>query len=734
MKKLPFVVILFFTVFLHAQDFNIKHAGIQIKIIPEKEYVKGTNTFQIYFNEDKPTLQLDAHNKVKIHKVIINKRKVPFKRDGNKLIIKKDFKKEKNYSVSIDYEVTRPEKALYFVGWHNGNKNQVWTQGQGKNHSHWMPFSDDVNQMFTWRISIDFPKGYEVISNGKLLKKDTTGQSFNRFVYELDKPTAGYLLFVGAGKYDIMRDTILNIPHIKYTYPDAPQPDKTFSESERIFKLLPRLIGMDFPWDRYREIPLRDFIYGGMENVTATVFNDSYVVNDTAWNDNNPVNVLAHELAHQWFGDLVVETSSEHHWIHESFATYYAREAEKVFFGKNYYDFNNYDELLQIIDARKNGDTLPLLHGKASTLTFYQKGAFIIRMMRNKIGEKDFGKVVLHFLKNNAHGNVSTSDFKKSLYAVTGDSLQGFFSRWYESADIPSYHIQLQNDSLIISASTDYPVPIRLYYRNGTYRDTLTYQSIRIPDVRQFLFYLPDPGRKHLVEIHWELSPGRALKAIRTSLPDLDFYRLLKKIRPVRLEDKKPLLLDIASWNYYYPVHEEVLYQTKDAEENYRVQIAKRMLKHGIQNRKVVARAFGTVPKALQADFERMLNDLSYDMKENALYSLWNSFPGKRKSYLDLTRNTYGDQSRSFRMLWIILALNTPGYVTEEKGFDLVMELIEYGSPDWPVNTRMTAFDFYDMLQLINEKTAAYLKQAAGYFYYPLQQKAKELMKKYRID
>ncbi len=716
--------------FIFAQTYKIQHADFRITINPYEKHIEGQNTFFIKMTRRADTLVFDAHERVQVTEVKHKAGRLNFFRKDGKLFITGNFSKGKKYVVNIRFSTKNPKQALYFVGWNNGNKNQVWTQGQGKNHSHWMPFNDDINQKFTWRMQVDFPKNYEVISNGTLIQKDTTGVRFNRFIYELDKPASGYLLFVGAGRYEIIQDTVSGIPHIKYRYADAPRPDRTFSESEKIFNIMPRLIGLPFPWKQYREIPLRDFIYGGMENVTATVFSDQYVANDTAWNDRNPVYILAHELAHQWFGDWVTETSAKHHWIHESFATFYGREAEKEIFGRNYYEFANYFELQKIIDAYKNGDTVPLLHEKASSLTFYQKGALLLRMMRDRIGKENFDKVIVYFLKKNARQNVSTADFKAALHHVTGDSLNGFFAQWFEKASVPSYRLFVRNDSLIVETGSGYKIPVRLFYKNGHYQDTLLLGSIALPRPERFAFYLPDPGRRNLVALQWQLDETQLRYALRMPLSDLDFYRVLKQYRNIPLHAKQNLFLDISAWDYYYPVHSEILLQTENAGENYRIRIASNILKHGIQHRKAVAASFGTVPEKLRKDFEKMLSDLSYEMKENALYALWNSFPSKQKQYLDRTRNTYGLQDRSFRMMWIMLALNTEGYVSREQGLRLLEELTDYASPDWPASTRQTALELIDMLQLYNEKTLQYIKTASEYFYRPLRQQARKMLRK----
>ena len=167
-----------------------------------------------------------------------------------------------------------------------------------------------------------------------------------------------------------------------------------------------------------------------MENASATIFSDNLMVDDTAFIDRNFVNVNAHELAHQWFGDMVTETSGTHHWLQEGFATYYALLAEKSIFGEDYYYWQLYQSAEQLKELSDQGKGEKLLNPKASSLTFYQKGAWALHILREQIGDEPFRMAVQRYLNDHRYKNVSTEDFIASAEAVSGQDLTEFVKDW----------------------------------------------------------------------------------------------------------------------------------------------------------------------------------------------------------------------------------------------------------------------------------------------------------------
>lgn len=398
-----------------------------------KKEVKGVVRYTFKVKEVVDSIYIDAKN-MTFDNVFIKNRKAQYKVTSNKLWLFKKFKKGKEYSVSFNYK-TNPKKAMYFIDWDNQKhpeaNPQIWTQGQGKDNSNWIPSFDDMNEKVAFDLSISFDKNYEVITNGKLISKKQKTDYINTWQYDMLQPMSSYLLAIAIGKYAkkeaISKSGILLE---MYYYPkDSTKVEPTYRYSKQIFDFLEEEIGVPYPWQNYKQIPVKDFLYAGMENTSATIFSDAFVVDSTAFADKNYVNINAHELAHQWFGDLVTETHGTHHWLQEGFATYYALLAEKDIFGDDYYYHKLYETSQQLIKAQKT-DSIPLMNSKASSLTFYQKGAWALHSLREHVGDSVFKASVQQYLKEYQFRNVETNDFISIVEQQSKQNLSEFVNTW----------------------------------------------------------------------------------------------------------------------------------------------------------------------------------------------------------------------------------------------------------------------------------------------------------------
>lgn len=413
-----------------------------------KKEVRGNIRYTFKVKEIVDSIYIDAKN-MTFDNVFIKNRKAQYKVTSNKLWLFKNFKKGKEYSVSFNYK-TNPKKAMYFIDWDNQKhpeaNPQIWTQGQGKDNSNWIPSFDDMNEKVAFDLSISFDKNYEVITNGKLISKKQKTDYINTWQYDMLQPMSSYLLAIAIGKY-AKKEAISKsgIPLEMYYYPkDSTKVEPTYRYSKQIFDFLEEEIGVSYPWQNYKQIPVKDFLYAGMENTSATIFSDAFVVDSTAFVDKNYVNINAHELAHQWFGDLVTETHGTHHWLQEGFATYYALLAEKDIFGDDYYYHKLYETSQQLIKAQKT-DSIPLMNSKASSLTFYQKGAWALHSLREHVGDSVFKVSVQQYLKEYQFRNVETNDFISIVEQQSKQNLSEFVNTWLLSN---KFNVKYSNEVL----------------------------------------------------------------------------------------------------------------------------------------------------------------------------------------------------------------------------------------------------------------------------------------------
>lgn len=411
------------------------------------------NSYEIDFEilNKTDSIYLDAVN-MEFKHVAINNEAANFKNDGKKLIIYDNFEKGNHHKLSFIF-FNAPKKAMYFLGWENGGKNQIWTQGQGKYTSNWLPSIDDTNDKIEFDLKFVAPTSYQVISNG-ILKSKSEVQGNILWEYDMDKPISSYLVAVALGKYSKKTETSKSgIPLEYYYYPeDSLKVEPTYRYSKQMFDFLEEEIDYGYPWQNYKQVPVQDFLYAGMENTTATIFSDAFVVDSIGFNDKNYVNVNAHELAHQWFGNLVTATSSEHHWLQEGFATYYALLAERHIFGEDYFYFKLYESALDLGRQDVAGSGTSLLNPKSSSLTFYQRGAWVLYALRIAIGDAIFERAIQNYLEKHQFKNVETSDFIGEVERLYGKSLTDFVILWIKNKAFPydlAFQILKQESSYV---------------------------------------------------------------------------------------------------------------------------------------------------------------------------------------------------------------------------------------------------------------------------------------------
>src|SRR5690606_27584109 len=270
----------------------------------------------------------------------------------DKIVIESDFEQGDSHSLELGY-LANPAQTVYFLGWEEDDPalGQIWTQGQGKYTSHWLPSFDDMTEKVEFDLTLAFDKRYRVAANGTLVDREDRGDRFI-WTFDMKRPMSSYLLAFAIGRYDM--ETLFSksgVPLELYYAPgDSSRVEPTYRYTQRIFDFLEREIGVDYPWGVYRQLPVRDFLYAGMENTGCTIFSDQFMVDSIAFVDKNYVNVNAHEMAHHWFGNLVTQSSAQHHWLHEGFATYYAYLVERDIFGDDHF----YWLLLETAEALEN--------------------------------------------------------------------------------------------------------------------------------------------------------------------------------------------------------------------------------------------------------------------------------------------------------------------------------------------------------------------------------------------
>lgn len=427
-------LLLFFTTFAFSQQteaVDFKNVLGKIAINPTEKSVSGEVTYDFEVLKSIDTIKIDAQN-MAFSDVKINGKNANYLTTSKQLQLITSFKKGKN-KLTLKYKC-QPKQTLYFFGSQATNNLEIWTQGQGKYTSNWFPSFDDVNEKVVFNLDITFDKKYQVISNGKFIKSNSSDH-LRTWKYRMNKPMSSYLLMLVVGNFEKkVEKSKSKIPLEMYFHKeDASKFETTYRYSTTIFDFLENEIGVYYPWEIYKQIPVRDFLYAGMENTSATVFSQDFVVDSTAFNDRNYINVNAHELAHQWFGNLITAKTGKHHWLQEGFATYYALLAEESIFGEDYFNWKMY-EMAERLQQNAKTDTIPILNDKASSLTFYQKGAWAVHVLRENVGRENFQKAVKNYLEKYKFENVTTDDFLAEINKVSNFDTNNFKIKWLETS------------------------------------------------------------------------------------------------------------------------------------------------------------------------------------------------------------------------------------------------------------------------------------------------------------
>lgn len=717
----------------HNCDFT--HISLDVRFVPKEGRVIGKET--LLFTPIQPLIDsvyLDAPG-ITIKKVLLDKAalNVSFDTTATGVIVRfprQKLKWDDKHSLDIEYEAT-PRKGLYFIGWNddkNLSRKQIWTQGQGIDNRYWFPCYDDVDDKVVSETTITFDKSYTVVSNGNLLSTKINADSTKTWHYAMTQPHAPYLVMMAIDKYaykDYKSDN--GIVSREYYYADQPEVEApTYQYSRELMDWLPKEIGIPYPWQTYANVPVQDFMFGAMENTTATIYGDFYQLDARGQIERPYLGVNAHELTHQWFGDLITEYSATHHWLHESFATYYSKIFLRHILGEDHYQMAMRGEMLQAIQADKN-DRYPIAHTHAGSARHYPKGSFVVGMLRYVVGDEIYRRSIVNYLRKHAHGNVDTHDFYRTFMETAGINLDWFFDEWVYHSGVPGFAVQYaagadrttfyvqqihHTDSLIHFFHM--PVVVEVDYTDHT-RDTVRawvssqYDTIVVPNKagKKIAYTIFDPG-SNIMKTMRLAHPYRELIAQATDARNMiDRYDAVQELRDTALDIKRADLIRIYNTEHNHNIRSEVVYQLRDDTTQEAVAILRKAVTDPDWNvhRTVADRLDSIRPEMLSA-YEKLLTDTSYYTIENALRKLVKQYPANKQRYLATVSRLHG-LSQNVRIAYL-----------ELKGADSLTtvkdELVAYASQSYEFRTRVRAMEALERLgysddQLIRHITDAIL-------------------------
>ena len=432
-----------------ARPFPIRKLALDLKLDLEKGQLRGRAVIDFErASPDGTELVLDAINFEKLScqlKLPSGAIKPAYSYDGDQLVISIPLKAKAGQLI-IRYSAT-PERGLYFL---RPDKEvpdrplQVWSQCQDEDARHWFPCHDKPHVKMGFSLTVEVPHGFTAISNGEPVQQSVPASKKQnwKFAYDMPGPLPSYLVTLVVGKFDRVEDRPAivgdrEIP-VHYFVPEGRAKDsqRSFGETPNMIELFSQLTGPPYPWSRYSQVVVSDFVFGGMENTSCTTMYEHVMLDEKAGLDISSHDLVAHELAHQWFGDLVTCRDWSHAWLNEGFATYFEHLEKENRLGRAEYlhgvetDLNSYlneasSRYQRPIVCRYYAEPLDLFDRH-----LYEKGGLLLHMLRSELGDSVFWEGVRGYLAEHRDGIVETRDLRAALENASGTSLERFFDSW----------------------------------------------------------------------------------------------------------------------------------------------------------------------------------------------------------------------------------------------------------------------------------------------------------------
>jgi aminopeptidase N len=432
------------------RTYHLQHQTTTVRFDWPRRAVVGTTTLTIAGLPDAAPLSnavIDAGD-MTFKSVATGATPLKYDYDGRALTVHllTPLRSGEQTSITIEYDGANRSKGAYF----RPTRHIVWTQGETADNHYWVPTYDFPNDKETWEFYIWTAKGERALSNGRLAGSRTVGDSIE-WHWILEKPASTYLMTAVVGNYAVLQDKPWRNASIGYwTYPDSIAAAwRGFAKTPQAVDVFSRKTGVPYAWNKYDQIVIPEFQYGGMENVTATSQNDAQILHPSSSEPQaNSVGLMAHELGHQWYGDLLTTRDWADVWLNEGFATFMEQVFREEDVGVDEAAIDRLDAQEQALDADRRARR-PIVWNKwvndpievFFTGHIYQKGATVLQMLRHQLGDELFWKAMNHYTTANAYGNVVTADLEKAFEETTGKSYKAFFDQWVYGAGFPVFQV-----------------------------------------------------------------------------------------------------------------------------------------------------------------------------------------------------------------------------------------------------------------------------------------------------
>ncbi|MGB2590937.1 MAG: M1 family aminopeptidase [Candidatus Acidiferrum sp.] len=443
--------------YARSRDYDLQHSRIALRFDLDQKKVIGDVTHTLTVLRDATSKIVFDSAGLTIESVTVNKSHAKFETADDKLIISLSSPAHagEKFEVNIRYE-GKPNKGLYFIlpdKDYPDRPKQVWTQGESEDTRYYLPTYDYPNDRLTTETILTVPDTWVTIANGKLISVSESRNGMKTWTWRESLPSSTYLITAVAGELDEVKDSWRGIP-VDYYAPKG-RGDRlsiNYGRTPQMIDLFSRKLGVDYPWEKYDQSMVDDFVAGGMENSSATTNTSSSLQNPKLVPEypTGEDDLISHELGHQWFGDLVTCKDWGDIWLNEGFATFMETVWTEAHFGKDQADYNRWQAAREWF-SQSNIYGKPIVrHDFNDSSEFdsnaYTKGGWVLYMLRHKLGDDAFYAGLKHYLEVNRGKNVVTSDLSKAIEETTHTDLDQFFNQWLYGAGAPKFDLSYVYD------------------------------------------------------------------------------------------------------------------------------------------------------------------------------------------------------------------------------------------------------------------------------------------------
>jgi aminopeptidase N len=443
--------------YARSRDYDLQHSRIALRFDLDQKKVIGDVTHSLTILRDSTSKIIFDSAGLTIQSVTVNKSPAKFETKDDKLIIPLATPAHagEKFDVNIRYE-GKPTKGLYFIlpdKDYPDRPKQVWTQGESEDTRYYLPTYDYPNDRLTTETILTVPASWITVANGKLVSVADAANGMKTWTWKESVPSSTYLITIVAGELDEVKDTWRGIP-VTYYAPKG-RGDRlaiNYGSTPQMIELFSKKLGVDYPWEKYAQSMVDDFVAGGMENSSATTNTSASLQHPKLAPEylTGQDDLISHELGHQWFGDLVTCKDWGDIWLNEGFATFMETVWSESHFGKDQADYERWIAARGWFEQTNLFDKPIVRHDFNDSGEFdgnaYTKGGWVLYMLRHQLGEDAFYRGLKHYLEVNRGKNVVTADLAKAIEEATHTNVDQFFNQWLYGAGAPKFDLSYKYD------------------------------------------------------------------------------------------------------------------------------------------------------------------------------------------------------------------------------------------------------------------------------------------------